>query len=256
MKGLIVVWFSCGAASAVAAKLTLAQYPNAQVRILNTPVDEEDLDNRRFLHDVQEWLGHPIEAVVNPKFPTQSAADVWAKRRFMSSPAGAPCTLVIKKEARQQFEAVNKVDWHVLGFTKDEQARHDRFIRGERENVLPVLINAGMSKQDCADYLIGQGLKLPRVYSMRSDFGDGFPNANCIGCVKVTSPTYWNHVRQTFPNVFEARAAQSREIGCRLVEVKGRRIFLDELDPKAKARPLKTLDFECGIFCEEPPHDH
>ena len=77
----------------------------------------------------------------------------------------------------------------------------------------------------------------------------GYPNANCIGCVKASSPTYWNHVRKMHPKVFNDRAEQSRELGCKLVRVKGKRIYLDELDPKAKGRPMKNMDFECGIFC-------
>jgi PP-loop superfamily ATP-utilizing enzyme len=51
----IAVWFSCGAASAVAAKMTLDQYGDrCSVRVLNNPVMEEDEDNRRFLADVRE----------------------------------------------------------------------------------------------------------------------------------------------------------------------------------------------------------
>lgn len=79
----------------------------------------------------------------------------------------------------------------------------------------------------------------------------GYPNANCIGCVKATSPTYWNHVRRKHPAIFRERAEQSRELGARLVRVKKQRLFLDELDPEAKGRPMKNMDFECGIFCEE-----
>ena len=86
---------------------------------------------------------------------------------------------------------------------------------------------------------------LPRIYLQ------GYPNANGIGCVKASSPTYWNHVRNMHPDVFDSRAKQSREIGCKLAQVKGKRIYLDELDPNTKGRPLKGLDFECGIFCEE-----
>jgi hypothetical protein len=44
---------------------------------------------------------------------------------------------------------------------------------------------------------------------------------------------------------------QSREIGARLVRVNGKRLFLDELPPDAIGAPMKNLDFECGIFCEE-----
>jgi hypothetical protein len=77
----------------------------------------------------------------------------------------------------------------------------------------------------------------------------GYPNANCIGCVKATSPTYWNHVRKMHPIVFESRSKQSRRIGAKLVRVKGTRIFLDELSPLSMGRRMKNLDFECGIFC-------
>lgn len=49
----IAVWFSCGAASAVASYLTLQKYgKDYDVRIVNNPVAEEDDDNRRFLKDV------------------------------------------------------------------------------------------------------------------------------------------------------------------------------------------------------------
>lgn len=242
----IAVWFSCGAASAVAAKKTLDLYGGfCNVRIINNPVKEEDDDNQRFLKDVEKWLGVPVEVALNNKYPSASAVDVWEKRRFMSGPAGAPCTLELKKEARKQWEANNHADWHVLGFTSEEEKRHRNFVLGERENLLPVLIDSGITKGECYRIILEAGLMLPRIYSQ------GYPNANCIGCVKATSPTYWNHVRKVHPDVFNQRAKQSREIGARLVRVKGERVFLDELPEGAKGRPMKNMDFECGIFCEE-----
>lgn len=123
----IAVWFSCGAASAVAAYLAIGQYgADNDVRIINSPVAEEDEDNRRFLADVSEWLGVEIESAVNPKYPLASAEEVWAARRFMSSPFGAPCTMELKKEPRRLWELENRPDWHVLGFTFDEKRRHDK----------------------------------------------------------------------------------------------------------------------------------
>jgi hypothetical protein len=243
---VIAVWFSCGAASAVAAKETLRRYGHlARIRVLNNPVMEEDPDNRRFLADVSDWLGLPIETVINPAWPDASANTVWEKRRGMSFPHGAPCTVELKKRARQQWEQDNRADWHVLGFTADEQARHARFTLTERANVLPVLIDAGIDKKQCFDILRKDGIALPRVYLM------GYPNANCIGCVKATSPTYWNHVRAQHPDVFQARASLSRALGAKLVRCQGRRIFLDELPPDARGKPMKNMDFECGTFCEE-----
>lgn len=242
----IAVWFSCGAASAVAAKKTLELYKDTHlVRVVNNPVIEEDEDNVRFLHDVEEWLGVQIEYATNKNYPKCSAVDVWERRNFMSGPLGAPCTIELKKHARQQWEEIHKPDWHVLGFTAEERTRYERFIQTERENLLPVLIDANLTKQDCLDILVREGIKIPRIYSL------GYPNANCIGCVKATSPTYWNLVRQQHPEIFKARAEQSRRIGARLVRVNNQRLFLDDLDPLAKGRPLKQLHIECGIFCEE-----
>ena len=242
----IAVWFSCGAASAVASYLTLKKYGNDyDVRIVNNPVAEEDDDNRRFLKDIETWLDHEIEIAENPKFPSHSAVDVWAKRKFMSGPLGAPCTIELKKNARILWEDKNKPDWHVLGFTSEEKDRHDRFTLTERDNVIPILIDARMTKADCYRMLKHHKIEPPQIYKL------GYPNANCIGCVKATSPTYWNHVRKEHPEVFEQRAKQSREIGSKLVRVNNERIFLDELSPYAKGRAMKNLDFECGLFCEE-----
>jgi hypothetical protein len=248
-RPMIAVWFSCGAASAVAAKLTLDRYASThEVRIVNNPVANEDPDNLRFARDVAAWLGVEVETAINSKFPTCDAVDVWEKERYMAGVAGAPCTRALKKRARQEWELIHKPDFHVLGFTVEERARHDRFVRGERENVLPVLIEAGLSKPDCAALLLSAGIALPAIYLR------GYPNANCIGCVKSQSPTYWNHVRQHDPQVFAERAEQSRRLGARLVKVKGQRIFLDQLQTTDKGGSMKSLNFDCGIFCEEPPH--
>ena len=233
----IAVWFSCGAASAVAAKKTIEMYPNDNVIVLNSGLIEEDSDNRRFLSDVEQWLGKKIEVI-----SFMSARDIWWKRKFMSSPYGAPCTLEAKKNPRYEYEKKVKIDWHVLGFTSEEKHRFEAFKKSERENVINVLGNLGINKQNCADILTKAGIRLPEVYKH-------LPNANCIGCVKATSPTYWNKIREVWPLVFEDRANQSRQLGVKLVRYKGQRIFLDELPKEAKGRNMKNLSFDCGVFC-------
>jgi hypothetical protein len=242
----IVVWFSNGAASAIAWQETLRRYGDrCDVRAVNNPVREEDEDNLRFARDVSAWLKRDLIFHYNPRFAHGSAVATWAERRAMVFPHGAPCTALLKKGARQDYERQHRVDWHVLGFTADEKGRFDRFVLTERSNVLPVLIEAGLTKQDCMDRLIIAGVPLPRVYL------EGYPNANCIGCVKATSPTYWNLVRRTRPEVFKERAEQSRELGVRLVRHQGKRVFLDQLPETATGRSLKKMSVECGIFCEE-----
>ena len=244
----IVVWFSCGAASAVAAKKTIEKYGDTNhIRIVNNPIKEEHEDNQRFLKDVEKWLGYDIEFARSSKYPSQSCVEVWEYRQYMSGIGGAPCTGELKKKARQEWEANNPHDYIVLGFTAEEQHRFDRFKAMERENILPILIEDGITKADCYMILQEAGLRLPKIYHL------GYPNANCIGCVKATSPTYWNHVRKLHPDVWRERAFQSRAIGCKLVKYNGERIYLDMLPQDAVGRPMKNLDFECGIFCMEQP---
>lgn len=245
-RDTIAVWFSCGAASAVAAKLAVDAY-GPSVRVINCPVIEEDEDNLRFARDVEAWLGVPIESAVNDNYPSCSAVEVWAKRKFMSGNHGAPCTAELKKEARRQWEARNgQPTWHVFGFTADEVKRHMDFVSSERWNVLPVLAGAGLTKADCFRILDEAGIKMPRIYSL------GFPNANCIGCVKATSPDYWNLVRKHYPDVFADRAKQSREIGCKLTRIRNKRIFLDELPATASTGKMRG-GWSCGVFCDPEP---
>jgi 3'-phosphoadenosine 5'-phosphosulfate sulfotransferase (PAPS reductase)/FAD synthetase len=246
MKGkTIVVWFSCSAASAVAAKKTIELYgADNTIRVVNNPIKEEHEDNQRFLKDVEKWLGVTIEFAVNPKFPNASCVEVWDKG-YMSGVHGAPCTRELKKKARQEWERNNHFDHLVLGFTVDEKRRSDRFKLTESDKLLPILVELAITKEDCFEILKRQGIELPRIYKL------GFPNANCIGCVKSSSPSYWSLVKQQFPEVFEQRAKQSRKINCKLIKQNGKRVFLDEMQPPKKMRNLSKLDFECGIFCEE-----
>jgi hypothetical protein len=276
-KQTIAVWFSCGAASAVAAKRTIEKYGKTHnVIIVNNPVINEHEDNERFLKDCEKWFGQEIVKATNSKYPSCDIRDVFDKQKYISGVAGAPCTKELKKEARYQFEKENKIDYHVLGFTVEEKGRHERFTKFERENVIPVLIDENLTKGRCFEIILEAGIELPKIYKL------GFPNANCIGCVKSQSPKYWNLVRKTFPEIFADRAEQSRRIGCRLVKIhakylpwaelkaplwvdtrdgtqlttltkKGKldhtvRIFLDELPENATKGKIKS--WECGIFCD------
>lgn len=242
-KETIAVWFSCGAASAVAAKKTIEKYGDTHnVVVVNNPVVNEDSDNTRFLKDVEKWIGQEIIFAINPAYPTCDITDVFEKRKYVAGVAGAPCTKFLKKEARYHFEKTNDIDWHVLGFTYDEKKRAENFMKFERDNLIPILIDQKLTKGKCFDILLDANIKLPNIYSL------GFPNANCIGCVKSQSPTYWNLVREKFPDIFNQRAEQSRRLGAKLVRLKGNRIFLDELSPTDKGGKIKS--WECGIFCD------
>ena len=243
MSDLVVAWFSCGVPSAVAAKLAIERHKN--VMVVNTPVAEEHIDNNRFLADCEKWFGQKVILATNPKYKFSSCDEVWRKRRFMSGIHGAPCTKELKKEARYEFEKQHDIAYHLLGFTADEKNRADRFKLTERANTITPLIDDNLTREDCAAIISDAGITIPEMYKL------GYPNNNCIGCVKATSPTYWNKVRETHPEVFKERSELSKELGVRLVRVRGERIFLDELKETDRGKPLKSLKFDCGLFCEE-----
>lgn len=236
-EGRAIAWFSCGAASACAAKLASERFKNLRVVYCDT-LAEEHFDNIRFLHAVEKWIGLPIELIKSEKY--NSIIEVWDKRKYMAGISGAPCTLEMKKIPRHVYQLPN--DLHIFGLTADEQKRIDKFEKNNPDLEMEwILRDAGITKEGCYQMLRNTGIALPVMYSM------GFKNNNCIGCVKAASAVYWNRVRQFFPEVFAARAEQSRRIGARLVRWKGKRIFLDELPFGDDGE--KEKDIECGVIC-------
>jgi hypothetical protein len=241
-----LVWFSCGAASAVAAKLTLeAEKLNEDIQIVycNTSTDEHK-DNARFMKECSEWLGRPIITISSSKY--LSVSKVFESKKYMSGPAGAPCTVELKKKPRFAYQHPD--DIHVFGYTTDEKKRIKDFENNNPELFLEwPLVDAGLSKKDCFTILKEAGIQLPEMYRL------GFKNNNCIGCVKAQSPKYWNMVREHFPTVFAERAAQSRRIGCRIIKIGKVRSFLDELDPQVKTGADE--DLSCGPQCRFTPEE-
>ena len=63
----IVCQFSCGAASAVATKLALAQHGD-RCEIINAYLRNEHPDNRRFLADCERWFGRPVTVLRDEKY--------------------------------------------------------------------------------------------------------------------------------------------------------------------------------------------
>lgn len=236
-----IVWFSCGAASAVAAKLTVEAHPSSEVEIVycNTARSEHK-DNYRFREDVERWLRRRVWVISSKKY--DSIDEVFQKRRYMSGPKGAICTTEMKKIPRREYEQAD--DIHIFGFTADETKRITDFKNNNPELRLEwPLVDGEITKEDCYRFLRRAGIELPVMYRL------GYKNNNCIGCVKATSPGYWNKIRRDFPAHFALRAKQSREIGARLVRVKGKRVFLDELESEVDLLAPQTESVSCGPEC-------
>ena len=227
--GRKVVWFSCGAASAVAAKLAIDAYGDDCTVVYCDTLSSEHPDNARFFNEVQDWLGRKIEVIRSEKYRTID--DVFEKTKFMASPFGARCTTELKKLPREAFQ--DSRDTHIFGYTVEEERRASLFEdHNPTLNVEWILIDRQVTKQRCLGVIEQAGIALPQMYQL------GFDHNNCPGCVKSSSPGYWNKVRRHFPETFARRAAQSRAINCRLVKVDGQRVFLDELPPTLTARTM------------------
>jgi hypothetical protein len=235
----IVVWFSCGVASAVAAKLAIEKYStDALIVYCDTSADEHS-DNKRFLTDVSKWLGTPITIIKSPKY--SSIKEVFDHHKYMSGVSGARCTIEMKKIPRFRFQQAD--DINIFGLTADESKRIVRFENNNPELKLDWILKANnISKSGCFQILQKANIEIPVLYTL------GFKNNNCIGCVKASSPKYWDMVRRYFPDIFADRAEQSRKIGCKLIRLNGRRAFLDEL-PVANFEQLPLENISCGPEC-------
>lgn len=242
----VLVWFSCGAASAVAASLALKKYgQRVEVIYCDTSKDEHE-DNQRFMAECEQWLGVKIKRLKSDLYSTVD--EVNEGTRYISGPKGARCTTELKKVPRLAYQWPD--DIHVFGFTADESAplasrADDRVADFEMNNpelfLDWVLVDSNTTKQDCYAAILKAGIKLPEMYLL------GYRNNNCKGCVKATSPGYWNKVRVDFPETFKVRAERSRALGVRLVKLKGERIFLDEL-PEGVGK-YRHENISCGPEC-------
>lgn len=235
-----IAWFSSGAASALMTKLALTDDPEV-LPVQCDLGDSEDEDNRRFTKECEEWFGKPVHHIGSA---FANIDEVFEKRKYHAGINGAPCTGEMKVAPRLDFQVPS--DTHLWGYTADgpDVRRWERMqanYPGMKQRA--PLIERGLTKEACLAMIERAGIKPPRVYAL------GYPNANCIGCVKATSPNYWALVRQTHPETFKRRAEQSRRFGSRLVRINDERRFLDELpeDWPTTEATAPRCDFLCHI---------
>ena len=206
--------------------------------IIYTHVANQHPDSLRFLEDCEKVLGRKITVLMSERY--KSVDDVIEKTRCINTPYGAPCTRLLKRDVRKEWENRHP-DHHIYvwGFDCTETGRADRLVKAmpDYEHEFP-LIEKGITKEEAHGIAWRLGIKRPVMYDM------GYPSNNCIGCVKA-GKGYWNKIRMDFPEVFERRAKQEREIGHSCI--KG--VFLDELDPNSGNMNQEVME-DCGIMCQ------
>jgi len=234
----VVVWFSAGAASAVATQLTLKEFGHERTEIVYTDPGNEHPDNRRFLADCAAWFDHSVKFLRDDRY--KDAWDLWEKDKYLVGPQGARCSLVLKKRQRQNFE--DPTDIQVFGYTAEEVARAERFRQQNPDvNLKTPLIERGLTKKDCLGIIDQAGIRLPAMYAL------GYQNNNCIGCVKG-GMGYWNKIRRDFPDTFDRMAKLERKLGISILRANGKKVWLDELDPN-RGRYEDENEVECSLLC-------
>lgn len=241
-----IMWWSTGAASAIAARLLLREEPEAIIARCET--NNEDEDNYRFEADVTRWLNRSVTILKSDKY--DSVPEVWDKRRYIAGIDGAPCTVEMKVIPRLEFQRPS--DIHAFGYTADalDVARFERLRETYPElTVRAPLIEHGITKAASMAMVERAGIALPRSYAM------GFPNANCLqtGCGKATSAEYWALLRHHFPDRFAKTAARARALGVRLCRINGERRFIDEIPADwPMTQPIApACDFLCHLAEQE-----
>jgi hypothetical protein len=242
MVGRLLGWFSCGAASAVAIKLTGAEPVYCET-------GAEHSDNGRFLSDCEVWFAQKVTRLRSDNY--RDTWQLWRERRWLAGPEGALCTIELKVIPRIVYQ--HPTDAHVFGYTADalDVARAKRLRANYPElDIRTPLIERGLTKASCLAMVERAGIFLPPMYAM------GFQNNNCIPCVKATSPDYWALVRKRFPEQFERMVRLSRDLDVRLCRIKGVRSFIDEIpDDWPTTDPIQpSCDFLCHLA--EPQGSH
>ena len=205
--------------------------------ILYTHIDDQHEDSLRYLYDCERYIGRKVETLQSP-YKTVDA--VVRAHGYVNGPAGAKCTEILKRRVRKEWERQQREPiTYVWGYDAGERHRAERVceMMPGFSHEFP-LIDANLTKRDAHGMLHKTGIKRPCMYDM------GYPNNNCIGCVKG-GMGYFNHIRRDFPQAFKARAVMERDVGHSCING----VFLDELDPDRGKKDIGIMP-ECSIMCE------
>lgn len=234
-----ICWISAGVSSFVAGYLVKESVDE----FIYTHIDDQHEDSMRFIKDCEKVLGKEIKIL---RSEYKNVESVIRQFRYINGPHFAPCTNVLKKRVRKEYEYKLKESGitditYVWGFdsSKRERARAERTLESmpQFKHEFP-LIDNNLTKEDAHGILKKLGIQRPKMYDM------GYRNNNCIGCVKG-GMGYWNKIRIDFPEVFQSRAKLEREIGHSCLK----NTFLDELDP-SRGRIEDEVMEDCSIMCQ------
>lgn len=208
-------------------------------------IADQHPDSIRFIKDCEKAIGKKIQILKSSEYNSvEECVKVFGGFRNPNN-GFACCTNWLKKRVRKEWEEQHKDCelTYVWGFDLNEKARAERTVEAnpQANHEFP-LIDKGLSKEEVHGLFERLfAIARPQMYEM------GYPNNNCIGCVKG-GMGYWNNVRKDFPEVFESRAKLEREVGYSILKDKNGAVYLDELDPERGNMNTEIFP-DCGIMC-------
>jgi hypothetical protein len=240
----VIVGFSGGVSSAWCAGWALRTFPRDEVVFLFHDTLEEDPDTYRFIRELAAKLDHPV----TERPSDRSVTEVFWDEGAIANNRMAFCSRILKAEQRDRYfrelraQGVDRIV-NVLGFSAMEPQRLQRAAaRADAAGyqVRCPLIEEQVSKQACADWVMGLGIQPPAMYRWSE-------HANCVGCVRG-GKAYWLAVHQNAPDVFEARARLEDEFGHTILKDTTLRNLV-QIGLKRQVKPRESIDIgpcECG----------
>lgn len=240
----VVVGYSGGVTSAWCLDWALRNYPRNEVVALYHDTKREDADTYRYIREMAERLGVEI----TERSDGRSVEEVEDDEHALANNRMAFCSRILKVVQRDKYfdelSAAGVMEIVlVLGFGEKEWQRVQRAtMNADRcgyRVVFPLVVE-GITKQQCADWSLSLGVRLPSMY-LWSD------HANCVGC-RRGGKGYWLAVKENRPDVFWAAADREQEFGHTFLKDTS----LDRLAVMGMKRPAKrreAIDIgpcECG----------
>jgi hypothetical protein len=232
MSYLVSVQMSGGAASYIAAKLTLEEYGHDGVALIFADTKIEDGDLYRFLADAESRLNHPVIRIAEGRDPWT----VFFDRRMMGNSRIDPCSDILKRKLLDKWRKENCADdcTLIIGYDATEDHRLQPLkARMAPVNVRAPLLERGIWKEQVYELVTADGLRLPRLYEM------GFTHNNCGGfCVKAGHASF-ALLLETMPERYAAHEAKEEEFRAWI----GKDVSIMRDRTGGKSRPLTMRAF-------------
>lgn len=205
----VIVGYSGGVTSAWCLDWALRTYPREEVVALFHDTKREDADTYRYLREMAIRLGVEI----TERSDGRSVEEVEDDEGAIANNRMAFCSRILKTEQKDRYynelraAGVTEIV-SVLGFSDHEWQRVQRATMRAEVGDYTVrfpLVETKTTKQECADWSLSIGVRLPEMYRW-SD------HANCVGC-RRGGRAYWLAVKENAPEVFDAMKSREAERG-------------------------------------------